>query len=68
MPAGVPKAVFARLHSEITQALARPDVRERLSGIGLDPIGNSPQEFAAQVKTDIAKWRKVIQEVKIKAD
>jgi len=68
VPAGVPKAVFARLHSEITQALARPDVRERLSGIGLDPIGNSPQEFAAQVKTDIAKWRKVIQEVKIKAD
>ena len=50
------------------EALARPDVRERLSGIGLDPIGNSPQEFAAQVKTDIAKWRKVIQEVKIKAD
>ena len=68
VPAGVPKAVFVRLHSEITQALARPDVRERLSGIGLDPVGNSPQEFAAQVKTDIAKWRKVIQEVKIKAD
>ena len=43
-------------------------MRERLSGIGIDPVGNSPQEFAAQVKTDIAKWRKVIQEVKIKAD
>jgi len=68
VPAGVPKAVFARLHKEIMQALARPDVRERLSGIGLEPVSNSPQEFAAQVKADIAKWRKVIQEVNIKAD
>ena len=68
VPAGMSKAVFARLHSEIMQALARPDVRERLAGIGLDPVNNSPQEFAAQVKTDIAKWRKIIQEVNIKAD
>jgi tripartite-type tricarboxylate transporter receptor subunit TctC len=68
VPAGMPKAVFTRLHSEIMQALARPDVRERLAGIGLDPVNNSPQEFAAQVKADIAKWRKVIQEVNIKAD
>ena len=60
VPAGVPKAVFARLHSEITQALARPDVRERLSGIGLDPIGNSPQEFAAFIHAEIAKWAQVI--------
>jgi len=50
------------------QALARPDVRERLAGIGLEPVSNTPQEFAAQVKADIAKWRKVIQEVNIKAD
>ena len=68
VPAGIPKPVFARLHKEIMQALARPDVRERLSGIGLEPVSNSPQEFAAQVKADIAKWRKVIQEVNIKAD
>ena len=68
VPAGIPKPVFARLHKEIMQALARPDVRERLAGIGLEPVSNSPQEFAAQVKADIAKWRKVIQEVNIKAD
>ncbi len=68
VPAGMPKPVFARLHKEITRALARADVRERLAGIGLDPVANSPQEFAAQVKSDIAKWRKVIQEVNIKAD
>ena len=68
VPAGIPKPVFAHLHKEIMQALARPDVRERLAGIGLEPVSNTPQEFAAQVKADIAKWRKVIQEVNIKAD
>ncbi|MDB5811506.1 MAG: extra-cytoplasmic solute receptor protein [Betaproteobacteria bacterium] len=68
LPAGVSKPVFARLHREIMKALALPDVRERLLDLGFDPIGNSPQEFAAQVRGDIEKWRKVIQEIKIKAD
>jgi tripartite-type tricarboxylate transporter receptor subunit TctC len=68
VPAGIPKPVFTRLHKEIMQALALPDVRERLTAIGLEPVANSPQEFAAQVKADIAKWRKVIQDVNIKAD
>jgi tripartite-type tricarboxylate transporter receptor subunit TctC len=68
VPAGIPKPVFTRLHKEIMQALALPDVRERLSAIGLEPVSNSPQAFAAQVKADIAKWRKVIQDVNIKAD
>jgi tripartite-type tricarboxylate transporter receptor subunit TctC len=68
LPAGVSKPVFARLHKEIMKALALPDVRDRLLDLGFDPIGNTPQEFAAQVKADIEKWRKVIQEIKIKAD
>jgi tripartite-type tricarboxylate transporter receptor subunit TctC len=68
VPAGMPKPVFARLHREIMQALALPDVRERLVAIGFEPIGNSPEAFAAQVKADIAKWRKIIQDAKIKVD
>jgi len=68
VPAGMPKAVFARLHDEIKKALALPDVRERLVAIGFEPIGNSPEAFAAQVKADIAKWRKIIQDAKIKVD
>jgi tripartite-type tricarboxylate transporter receptor subunit TctC len=68
LPAGVPKPVFARLHKEIMKALALPEVRDRLLDLGFEPILNSPQEFAAQVKGDIEKWRKVIQEVKIRAD
>jgi len=49
-------------------ALALPDVRERLTAIGLEPVGNFTQEFTAHIKTDIAKWRKVIQDVNIKAE
>ena len=68
VPAGVPKPVFARLHTEIMKALSLPDVRDRLVAIGFDPIANTPEQFAAQVRADIVKWRKVIQEVNIKAD
>jgi tripartite-type tricarboxylate transporter receptor subunit TctC len=68
LPAGVSKPVFARLHKEIMKALALPDIKERLVDLGFDPIANTPQEFATQVKSDIEKWRKVIQEIKIKAD
>jgi tripartite-type tricarboxylate transporter receptor subunit TctC len=68
VPAGMPKAEFARLRGEIMKALALSDVRDRLVAIGFDPIGNSPEAFAAQVKADIGKWRKIIQDAKIKVD
>jgi tripartite-type tricarboxylate transporter receptor subunit TctC len=67
-PAGIPKAVLARLHSDIMKALAAPDVRERLAAIAMEPVGNSPDQFTAQVKADIARWGKVIREGGIKVD
>ena len=68
VPAGTPKAIVSRLHGEIIRALALPDVRDRLTTIGLETVGNSPAEFTAQIRSDIAKWRKVIQEVNIKVE
>ncbi len=68
LPAGTPAAVVARLHAEIVKALALPDVRERLGAIGLELVGNRPDEFNAQIRADIAKWRKVIREVNIRAE
>jgi tripartite-type tricarboxylate transporter receptor subunit TctC len=67
-PMGTPKEIVSRLHGEIMKAMALPDVRERLTTIGLEQSGNTPAEFAAQIKADIAKWRKVIQEVNIKVE
>ena len=67
-PKGTPPDVIAKITDAMKKSLANPELRAKLEGVGARPVGNSPQEFAAQVKTDIAKWRKVIQEVKIKAD
>ena len=43
-------------------------MRERLEGLGLDPVGNTPEEFAAFQKAEIAKWAKVVKDAKITAD
>ncbi len=67
-PAGVPKAVLARLHAEIMKAMAASDMRERLTAIAMEPVGNTPEQFTAQVKEDIARWGKVIRDGNIRAD
>lgn len=59
-PAGTPKEIVARLHSEMVKALQRPEMQKQLSSQGADPVGNSPQEFAAFIKAEIAKWAAVI--------
>jgi tripartite-type tricarboxylate transporter receptor subunit TctC len=68
VPAGTPKQITGRLYADIKKALAAAEVRERLITIGFEPIGNSPEEFAAQIRSDIARWGKVIRDAQIKAD
>ncbi len=67
-PAGTPNEVVVRLHSEITRALNEPDVREKLAGLGAEPIGNTPAEFAAMIKSETAKWSRIVKEAKITAE
>jgi tripartite-type tricarboxylate transporter receptor subunit TctC len=67
-PAGIPKPVLARLHRDIMKALAAPDVRERLTTLGFEPVANTPEAFTAQVRSDIERWGKVIRDAKIKVD
>ena len=45
-----------------------PDVKERFAAIGVDVVGNTPDEFAAQIRAEIAKWGKVIKDANIKAE
>jgi tripartite-type tricarboxylate transporter receptor subunit TctC len=59
-PAGTPEAVIARLNREIVRILKLPEVGERFSADGADIIGNTPQEFAAYIKSEIAKWSGVV--------
>jgi tripartite-type tricarboxylate transporter receptor subunit TctC len=64
-PAGVPRPIVAKLAGETQRILRLPDVAERLSGLGAEPVGNTPEQFAAFIKAEIAKWRKVIQDAKV---
>ena len=59
-PAGVPEAVVTRLHGEIVKALAAQDLRERLEKQSVTPVGNSPAELAAYVRSELAHWTNVV--------
>lgn len=67
-PAGTPKAIVQLLQRETAKALKAPDVNERLRAAGLDPVGNTPEEHAAQLRADLARWPKVAKTAKIKID
>jgi len=67
-PAGAPKAIVARLNSELLKILNSPDMKERLAQIGVDPAPSTPEELAAFVKTETAKYTKVAQDAGIKLE
>jgi tripartite-type tricarboxylate transporter receptor subunit TctC len=68
VPAKTPKAIVAKLHTEISKALRSPDIGERLALEGSEPGGNTPDEFAAFIKREIAKWAKVVKDSGLKAE
>jgi tripartite-type tricarboxylate transporter receptor subunit TctC len=59
-PAGTPRAIVARLNSEVNRILAQDDVKERLVTLGTDPVGGTSEQFAAVIKADVVKWAKAI--------
>jgi tripartite-type tricarboxylate transporter receptor subunit TctC len=67
-PAKTPRPIIDRLHSELVRVLNAPDVRERLQGLGADPVGNSPEQYTAFMQNEIAKWAKVIKAAGIKGE
>ncbi len=67
-PAKTPRPILDRLQREIALVLQEPDVRTRYAALGMNPIGNSPDEFGAQIRADFAKWEPVVKRAKITAD
>jgi tripartite-type tricarboxylate transporter receptor subunit TctC len=67
-PAGTPRATIQRLNAEVVKALGRPDVKERLIGLGAEPGGTTPEEFSAFIAAEVDKWAKVVKEAKIRLD
>lgn len=59
-PAKTPREIVVRLHAEIMKAINLPEVRERLASLGAEPIGNSAEEFSAQLRSDLERWGKVV--------
>jgi tripartite-type tricarboxylate transporter receptor subunit TctC len=67
-PAGTPVAIIAKLQGEIAKIVQAPEVRERMTAIGIDPIGGTSEELAAQLRADLARWTKVAHAAGVKAD
>lgn len=68
LPAGAPVAIVNRIRDELVKGMAEPDVREKLLGLGVEPDGRSPAEFAKFHQADIARWTAIAKAANIKAD
>jgi tripartite-type tricarboxylate transporter receptor subunit TctC len=67
-PARTPQSIIDRVHAALVKTMKMPDVNARLLAQGVDVIGMPPQEFSGYVKSEVAKWEKVIKDAKIKPE
>jgi tripartite-type tricarboxylate transporter receptor subunit TctC len=67
-PAGTPKPVIDKLQSEIARIVALPDVKQRLVAMGFTAVASTPEAYAAQIKSDIETWGKVVKDLGIKVE
>jgi tripartite-type tricarboxylate transporter receptor subunit TctC len=67
-PAGTPKPIVSRLHTELVRIVGLADVREQLAQQGADPVGAGPDEFARVIKADLPKWAKIVRQSGAKVD
>jgi tripartite-type tricarboxylate transporter receptor subunit TctC len=67
-PAGTPPAVLAKIHREVTEAIQSAELKAKFSAQIMEPVGNSPAEFKAQIESDLARWTPVINAAGIKVN
>ena len=68
VPAGTSQEIVARLHAEVVRIVRLPDIQERLRGLGSEPIGNSPGEFAAFLRKETELWAHAVKASGAKPD
>ena len=61
-PAGTPSAIVSQLNAALNKLLASTDVRERFAALGAEPLGSSPEEFAAHIRSETTKWSRLVKE------
>ncbi len=67
-PSGTPAEIIDKLQQEVARLLQLPDVKEKLAGLGAEPVGNTPAELAARMRAESARWAQVVKAAGIKAD
>ena len=67
-PAATPRAVVERLQKELAAVLQSPVVKERYAVLGIEPVGNSPADFGAQVRDDLVRWEKVVKAANVRVE
>ncbi|MBI1990191.1 MAG: tripartite tricarboxylate transporter substrate binding protein [Betaproteobacteria bacterium] len=67
-PAATPKPAIARLHSEAVKALRAPDVVEKLTGQGAEPVASTPEEFTAFIRSETSKWANLVKAANMRTD
>lgn len=67
-PAGTPRELISKINEDVVNIIKRPDFQARLARDAIDPVGNTPEQFAAQIKTDLAMWTKIVKAAGAKLD
>jgi tripartite-type tricarboxylate transporter receptor subunit TctC len=67
-PAGLPRGIVRKVNADSLAIIARPDFQERLARDGIEPVGNSPEAFAAQIRADIERWAKIAKAADVKPE
>ncbi|MBI3938339.1 MAG: tripartite tricarboxylate transporter substrate binding protein [Betaproteobacteria bacterium] len=68
LPAGTPRAIVAKLHGDLVRIVAIPEVKERILTLGFEIVASRPEGFAAQIRNEVAKWRKVVKDAGIQVN
>jgi tripartite-type tricarboxylate transporter receptor subunit TctC len=67
-PAGTSTEIVARIQTEVARIVQQPAIREQVAGLGGEPVGNTPEQFAGIVRNDVRKWKKVVADANVKVD
>jgi tripartite-type tricarboxylate transporter receptor subunit TctC len=67
-PAGVPRDLVHRISADIARAVKSPELRERMMSLGVEPVGSTPEEYDALIRTEIDKWAAVVKQAGIKLE